>query len=150
MCANGSVTQAIEFEGEKNAVDRCLEIIQEGGCDLDKTYTGPKLEQVDGKYQITEQFIKEMIEWFKEGKTLPKRYVWEIVLGAHEHFAKEESLVEVKIPEGVTVDVIGDVHGESRCARFGIRALNKDFQDNSMTSFIFSRSQAHPTRSTTF
>ena len=53
-----------------------------------------------------------MIEWFKAGKTLPKRYVWEIVLGAHELFAKEESLVNVDIPEGMTVDVIGDVHGK--------------------------------------
>ena len=52
-----------------------------------------------------------MIAWFKDGKTLPKRYVWEIVLGAHEHFAKEESLVNLDIEEGVTCDVIGDVHG---------------------------------------
>lgn len=54
-----------------------------------------------------------MIEWFKAGKTLPKRYVWEIVLGAHEHFAKGESLVNVDIPDGVTIDVIGDVHGKA-------------------------------------
>lgn len=52
-----------------------------------------------------------MINWFKDGKTLPKRYVWEIVLGAHEQFAKEESLVNLDIEEGVTCDVIGDVHG---------------------------------------
>lgn len=39
------------------------------------------------------------------------RYVWEIVLGAHEHFAKEESLVNVDIEDGMTIDVIGDVHG---------------------------------------
>lgn len=78
---------------------------------MDSGYAGPKLEQEDGKYKITEEFIQAMIEWFKAGKTLPKRYVWEIVLGAHAHFAKEESLVNVDIPEGVTVDVIGDVHG---------------------------------------
>lgn len=52
-----------------------------------------------------------MIDWFKAGKALPKRYVWEIVLGAHEWFSNEESLVEVNIEEGVTCDVIGDVHG---------------------------------------
>ena len=52
-----------------------------------------------------------MIQWFKDGKTLPKRYVWEIVLGACEQFMKEESLVNVDIPEDVTIDVIGDVHG---------------------------------------
>ena len=53
-----------------------------------------------------------MIAWFKEGKTLPKRYVWEIVLGAYEAFASEPSLVDVPVPEGTTIDVIGDVHGQ--------------------------------------
>lgn len=56
-----------------------------------------------------------MIQWFKDGKTLPKRYVWEIVLGAYEQFAKEESMVEVRLEEGMTCDVIGDVHGTSGC-----------------------------------
>ena len=60
---------------------------------------------------MTEEFVEEMIKWFKDGKTLAKRYVWEIVFGAHEHFVKEESLVDVDIPEDVTIDVIGDVHG---------------------------------------
>jgi len=43
---------------------------------------------------------------------LPKRYVWEIVLGAHGYFSKEESLVKVDLEDGVTCDVIGDVHGQ--------------------------------------
>ena len=54
-----------------------------------------------------------MIQWFKDGKTLPKRYAWEIVIGAHDQFVKEDSLVTVNIEEGVTCDVIGDVHGNS-------------------------------------
>lgn len=62
---------------------------------------------------MTKEFIKEMIEWFKLGKSLPKRYAWEIVLGAHDRFVKEESLVDVKIEEGMTCDVIGDVHGKN-------------------------------------
>jgi len=62
---------------------------------------------------MTQEFVEKMILWFKDGKTLPKRYAWEIVMGAHDHFVKEESLVNVDIPEGVTCDVIGDVHGMS-------------------------------------
>jgi len=104
--------KAIEMEEEKNPVDRCREIIVEGGCEVEKTYTGPKLSFEDGKYLITLQFIKDMIQWFKDGKTLPKRYVWEIVLGAYEQFMKEESLVNVDIPDNVTIDIIGDVHGQ--------------------------------------
>jgi len=52
-----------------------------------------------------------MIQWFKDGKAIPRRYVWEIILGAYSHFATEESLVDLDLEEGVTVDVIGDVHG---------------------------------------
>jgi serine/threonine-protein phosphatase 5 len=52
-----------------------------------------------------------MIQWFKDGKTLPRRYAWEIILGAHDHFVKEESLVYVNIEKDATIDVIGDIHG---------------------------------------
>ncbi|KAF9469902.1 Metallo-dependent phosphatase-like protein [Collybia nuda] len=104
--------KAIEVEGEKSPVERCQEIIAEGGCDVDKAYTGPKLTLENEKYVITHEFIKSMIEWFKDGKTLPKRYVWEIILGAHSQFANTDSLVEIELGDGVTCDVIGDVHGQ--------------------------------------
>ncbi|KAF8894057.1 phosphoprotein phosphatase [Infundibulicybe gibba] len=104
--------KAIEVEGEKNPIERCHEIIAEGGCETEKTYSGPKLSLEGGKYIITPSFIIEMIEWFKSGKSLPKRYVWEIVLGAHRYFSQEESLVDVSLEDGVTCDVIGDVHGQ--------------------------------------
>ena len=101
-----------------------------GGCDLDKSYDGPKLTHSEDGYSISLDFIKGMLEWYKAGKSLPKRlvslcigrmsldhgcsifrYVWEIVLGAHEAFIKEESLVTIRLEEGMTCDVIGDVHG---------------------------------------
>ncbi|KAN0102476.1 Metallo-dependent phosphatase-like protein [Russula decolorans] len=105
--------KAIEVEEEKTTVERCLEVIAEGGCEAEKTYEGPKLEKADdGKYKITIEFIRSMIEWYKDGKTLPRRYAWEIILGAYDHFAKEESLVDVKVENDVTINVIGDVHGQ--------------------------------------
>ena len=82
---------------------------------MEKTYEGPKLEKTDdGKYEITIEFIRSMIQWYKDGKTLPRRYAWEIILGAHDHFVKEESLVDVKVEDDVTMNVIGDVHGAIR------------------------------------
>jgi len=83
-----------------------------GGCEIEASYSGPKLPSKDGKHYMTEEFIEEMIQWFKEGKNIAKRYAWEIVFGAYEIFSKEDSLVTISIPEGVTIDVIGDVHGE--------------------------------------
>ncbi|KAI0743490.1 phosphoprotein phosphatase [Daedaleopsis nitida] len=105
--------KAIEMEEEKSAALRCSEIIAEGGCDVDKTYTGPVLPTSDdGKFAIDIDFLRKLIDWFKEGKSIPRRYVWEIVLGAHSHFEQEESLVTLDIEDGATVDVIGDVHGQ--------------------------------------
>ncbi|KAI0341951.1 phosphoprotein phosphatase [Trametopsis cervina] len=105
--------KAIEMEEEKSAVERCLEIINEGGCDLDKAYDGPKLPQDEnGLYSMSRDFIHEMLEYFKTGKTLPRRYVWEIVLGAYNAFVAEESLVTLALEDGVDCDVIGDVHGQ--------------------------------------
>ncbi|KAI0780072.1 Metallo-dependent phosphatase-like protein [Fomes fomentarius] len=104
---------AIEMEEEKNAAERCYEIIAEGGCDTDKGYAGPVLPTTDdGKYTVNIEFVRKMIEWFKEGKSIPRRYVWEIALGAHSHFIQEESLVDLVLEDEQTVDVIGDVHGQ--------------------------------------
>ena len=47
-----------------------------GGCDVDKAYAGPKLSvDADGKYIITLEFVRAMMEWFKDGKALPRRWV---------------------------------------------------------------------------
>ena len=55
---------------------------------MDKTYAGPELHVgADGKYTVDAAFVRGLIAWFKDGKPLPRRYVWEIVLGAHGHFA---------------------------------------------------------------
>ncbi|KAI6046039.1 phosphoprotein phosphatase [Pisolithus marmoratus] len=105
--------KAIEMEEEKNAVERCLEIIGEGNCDVERDYTGPKMQKSeDGKYTITQGFITQMIDWFKQGKKITRRFAWEIILGAYAHFSKEESLVQINLDEGETCDVIGDVHGQ--------------------------------------
>lgn len=47
-----------------------------GGCDIERTYDGPKLPQREnGEYYMSREFIHAMIEYFKSGKTLPKRCV---------------------------------------------------------------------------
>ncbi|KAH8119284.1 protein phosphatase 5 [Phellopilus nigrolimitatus] len=107
--------KAIEMEEEKDAAERCKEIIAEGTAARSTgTYAGPQLPAgADGKaYAISAAFVAEMIEWFKAGKALPRRFAWEIVLGAYAQFVREESMVEVSLEDGMTLDVIGDVHGQ--------------------------------------
>lgn len=49
-----------------------------------------------------------MIETLKNGGKMPKRVVWEIILGVLGVVQREKSLVEVTVPEGVTCDIVGD------------------------------------------
>lgn len=107
-----------------------------GGCELDNTYTGLQLpkDATTGKYTITVDFIREMMKLFKDGKALPKRYVWEIALGAYSVFEKEPSLVDLTLENGKSIDVIGDVHGVF--GFFFIRVLNlRPFSQGNISMF---------------
>ena len=113
-----------------------------GGCELDKAYTGLQLpkDATTGKYTITLEFIREMIKLFKDGKTLPKRYVWEIVLGAYSVFEKEPSLVGLTLESGKSVDVIGDVHGMHFVLILARELVTHSlfYQDNTLMSSSYS------------
>lgn len=73
----------------------------------------PSSEKKQPTYGITKEFVQQMLEWFKNGKTLPRRYVWEIVLGCNSILEKEQSLMDMILEDGTTCDVIGDTHGTS-------------------------------------
>jgi len=112
--------KAIEVDEEETPVERAMDSIRHGGCEIDATYAGPRLppaSEADAakgkKYGIDAEFIEKMEEWFKAGKYLAKRIVWEIVLGCFQACVQEESLNEVILREGMTCDVIGDIHGRN-------------------------------------
>jgi len=111
--------KAIEVEEDQSPVEKVEETISDGGCGVPNDYDGPKLppprdsdKARGGKYGISREFIDEMTVWFKKGKTLAKRVVWEIVLGVWSVCVQEESMTGVLLEEGMTCDVIGDTHGQ--------------------------------------
>ncbi|KAH9051401.1 phosphoprotein phosphatase [Lactarius deliciosus] len=66
----------------------------------------------------------------EDGKALPRRYAWEIVLGAHDHFAKEESLVDVKVDkEGQFFDVLHLLSLTGEPSKDHILLMNGDLVD---------------------
>ncbi|KAH7108435.1 phosphoprotein phosphatase [Auriculariales sp. MPI-PUGE-AT-0066] len=105
--------KAIDAGEQKSPVDRVLEILAEGGSEVPSDYTGPRLATGDdGTPKMTQEFIDQMTEYFKNGKLLHRRVVWDIVLAVHELVRAESTLNEAVIEDGVTCDVIGDVHGQ--------------------------------------
>jgi serine/threonine-protein phosphatase 5 len=60
------------------------------------------------QYTPTKEFVEGMIEGFRNGGKLPRRVVWEIVLGVKAIIERERSMVEVTIKEGQKCTVVGD------------------------------------------
>ena len=61
---------------------------------------------------MTLDYIKDMIERFKTGKILHKKYVFQIILKATEIFYAEATMVEVNIAKEKKMTVCGDTHGQ--------------------------------------
>ena len=55
---------------------------------------------------------QEMLEWFKSQKRLHKKYALQILQKATEILRSYRSVVDVDIPEGTTITVCGDTHGQ--------------------------------------
>ena len=74
---------------------------------VDASYDGVRLE----KNEMTQEFIDDMIERFKHGKLIHKKYVYQIIIAVRNIVYNEPTMVEVDIPEDVQLTVCGDTHG---------------------------------------
>ncbi|RDX92625.1 Serine/threonine-protein phosphatase 5 [Mucuna pruriens] len=76
--------------------------------DVEPQYSGARIE---GDV-VTLDFVKKMMEDFKNQKFLHKRYAFQIVLQAREMLQALPSLVDIHVPDGKHFTVCGDVHGQ--------------------------------------
>ena len=95
--------KAIEVEDAPSAAE---------GLDLehmavDPSYDGAKLGDT-----MTLNFIEDMIERFKHGKKLARKYVYQIIIEAMKIVKNEPTMVEYDVPEGHEITVCGDTHGK--------------------------------------
>jgi serine/threonine-protein phosphatase 5 len=73
---------------------------------LEKDYKGPVLGD-----KMTLEFIEDMIEKFKTGQKLAKKYAFKIILAVMEIVKAEPTMVEHDVEEGCEITVCGDTHG---------------------------------------
>ncbi|KAF2118964.1 Metallo-dependent phosphatase-like protein [Lophiotrema nucula] len=95
--------KAIEVEDAPSAAE---------GLDLehmvvDSSYDGAKLGD-----KMTLEFIEDMIQRFKDGKRLAKKYVYQIIVAVMDIVRKEPTMVEHEVEEGHEITVCGDTHGQ--------------------------------------
>ncbi|XP_026392013.1 serine/threonine-protein phosphatase 5-like [Papaver somniferum] len=76
--------------------------------EVEPQYTGARIE---GEV-LTLDFVKKMLDDFKNQKSLHRRYAYQIVLQTREMLRALPSLVDVSIAEGKHFTVCGDVHGQ--------------------------------------
>ncbi|KAK2984039.1 hypothetical protein RJ640_001200 [Escallonia rubra] len=76
--------------------------------DVEPQYTGARIE---GDV-VTLDFVKKMMDDFKNQKFLHRRYAFQIVLQTRDMLRALPSLVDVAIQEGKHFTVCGDVHGQ--------------------------------------
>ncbi|XVF19089.1 hypothetical protein REPUB_Repub11eG0080300 [Reevesia pubescens] len=80
----------------------------DGSTEVEPQYSGAKIE---GDY-VTLDFVKKMMDDFKNQKCLHKRYAFQIVLQTREMLRAQPSLVDINVPDGNHFTVCGDVHGQ--------------------------------------
>ncbi|KAJ0259316.1 Serine/threonine-protein phosphatase 5 [Hirschfeldia incana] len=76
--------------------------------EVEPQYSGARIEGEE----VTLDFVKQMMDDFKNQKTLHKRYAYQIVLKTRQILQALPSLVDISVPNGKHFTVCGDVHGQ--------------------------------------
>ncbi|TLD25437.1 hypothetical protein PspLS_05760 [Pyricularia sp. CBS 133598] len=82
------------------------------GLDVASIAVEPDYDGVKLGDEMTQEFIDDMTERFKNGKKIHKKYVYQIVIAVKDIVYNEPTMVEVDVPEDVTLTVCGDTHGQ--------------------------------------
>ena len=94
---------AIEVEDEPSAAE---------GLDLDSMVVEPDYDGVRLENEMTQEFVDDMRERFKNGKKIHKKYVYQIVIAVKQIVYEEATMVEMNVEDGTQLTVCGDTHGE--------------------------------------
>ncbi|KAK5275283.1 Palmitoyl-protein thioesterase 1, partial [Exophiala xenobiotica] len=82
------------------------------GLDLDSITVEDAYDGVRLKDEMTQEFIDDMIERFKNGKKLHKKYVFQIIKAVRDIVYNEPTMVEMEVAPDTKLTVCGDTHGQ--------------------------------------
>jgi len=97
--------KAISVEEVKKSVAESIDIESMG---VEEKYDGPRLE--GGK--VTLQFMKSLMETYKNQGKLHRRYAFQMLLDVLQYFSSAPPMVEVNFDAGRKFTVCGDIHGQ--------------------------------------
>jgi serine/threonine-protein phosphatase 5 len=76
--------------------------------EVEDSYQGARLEGDN----ITLEFVKKMMDDFKNQHSVHKRYAFQILLQTRELLLSSPTLVDITIPDHGHFTVCGDIHGQ--------------------------------------
>lgn len=94
---------AIEVGDEPSAAE---------GLDIDAMVVDANYDGAVLGNEMTEEFITDMLDRFKNGKKLHKKYVYQIILAVKKIVYEEATMVEMEIEPDHRLTVCGDTHGK--------------------------------------
>lgn len=94
---------AIEVGDEPSAAE---------GLDVESMVVNNDYDGVRLGDEMTQEFIDDMTERFKNGKKIHMKYVYQIILAVTKVVHAEPTMKEVMVPDDTKLTVCGDTHGE--------------------------------------
>ena len=76
---------------------------------VEPSYQGPVLYHHS---DITKKWVLDLISYFKNEKLLHKRFVIKMVKLVTEYYKAQSTLMEITIPDKISITICGDVHGQ--------------------------------------
>lgn len=108
--------RAIEVGDEPSAAE---------GLDIDAMSIPDDYDGVKLGSEMTEEFITDMLDRFKNGKLIHKKYVYQIILAVKKIVYDEPTMVEMQVDEGTKLTVCGDTHGRHILGYFPFTGTDK-------------------------
>lgn len=82
------------------------------GLDLEHMAVDANYDGVELGKEMTQEFIDDMIERFKNGKKIHRKYVFQIIIAVKDIVFKEPTMVEMTVQDDNKLTVCGDTHGQ--------------------------------------
>ena len=93
------------------------------GLDIDNMILESGYDGAELGDKMTLEFVEDMIERFKNGKKIAKKYAYKIILAVMDISRKEPTMIEHDVEDGHEVTVCGDTHGRQTRYRISLHML---------------------------
>lgn len=78
--------------------------------------------------EMTQEFVDDMIQRFKDGKKIHRKYVFQIIKAVKDLVYNEPTMVEIGVESGKKLTVCGDTHGTYSNLPMNVMAANESGQ----------------------